>query len=34
MYGEFSACYFPDDAEKTNNRSIEYFIELFKTREA
>lgn len=27
---ELPACYFPNDAEKTYNRSIEYFIELYK----
>jgi hypothetical protein len=27
---ELPACYFPNDAEKTYNRSIEYFIELFQ----
>ncbi|MBN1281079.1 MAG: hypothetical protein JXA00_05465 [Candidatus Thermoplasmatota archaeon] len=28
--GELPACYFPDDAEKTYDRSIEYFIQLQK----
>ena len=27
---ELPACYFPVDAEKTYNRSIEYFIELYQ----
>jgi hypothetical protein len=27
---ELPACYFPNDAEKTYNRSIEYFIEIFQ----
>lgn len=26
--GELPACYFPEEAEKTYNRSIEYFVEL------
>jgi len=28
--GELPACYFPNDAEKTYNRSIEYFIKINK----
>lgn len=28
--GEFPACYFPDEAERTYDRSIEYFIEIFQ----
>jgi hypothetical protein len=28
--GQLPACYFPEDAEKTYNRSIEYFIEINK----
>ena len=28
--GEIPACLFPDEAEKTYNRSIEYFIEIQK----
>ncbi len=28
--GELPACYFPDDAERTYDRSIEYFIEIFQ----
>jgi hypothetical protein len=27
--GELPACYFPADAEKTYNRSISYFVELY-----
>ena len=27
---ELPACYFPNDAEKTYNRSIEYFIDLYQ----
>ncbi len=27
--GELPACYFPAQYEKTYNRSIEYFVELF-----
>lgn len=27
---ELPACYFPNDAEKTYNRSIKYFIELYQ----
>jgi hypothetical protein len=26
--GQLPACYFPPDAEKTYDRSIEYFVEL------
>ncbi len=29
--GQLPACYFPADAEKTYNRSIEYFIELYQS---
>jgi len=28
--GELPACYFPKEAEKTYNRSIEYFLKLQK----
>ena len=28
--GQLPACYFPPDAEKTYDRSIEYFVELNK----
>ncbi|MDA3813618.1 MAG: DUF6485 family protein [Candidatus Cloacimonetes bacterium] len=27
---ELPACYFPNEAEKTYNRSIEYFIDLYQ----
>jgi len=27
---ELPACFFPDDAEKTYDRSIEYFISLYE----
>lgn len=27
---QLPACYFPDDAEKTYDRSIRYFVKLFK----
>ncbi len=27
---ELPACYFPNDAEKTFKRSIEYFVELYQ----
>jgi hypothetical protein len=27
---QLPACYFPDEAEKTYNRSVEYFFELYK----
>jgi hypothetical protein len=30
--GELPACYFPNDAERTYDRTIEYFIENFKKR--
>lgn len=30
--GELPACYFPDDAEKTYDRSIEYFIQIVQKR--
>ena len=29
---ELPACYFPPDAEKTYDRSIEYFIEVWRDR--
>ncbi|MGB9823770.1 MAG: DUF6485 family protein [Candidatus Hydrothermia bacterium] len=28
--GELPACYFPPEAERTYDRSIEYFIEVYK----
>ncbi|MCK4653502.1 MAG: hypothetical protein KAU01_03560 [Candidatus Cloacimonetes bacterium] len=28
--GELPACYFPNDAERTYNRSIKYFVELYQ----
>jgi hypothetical protein len=28
--GELPACYFPKDAEKTYDRSIAYFVELYQ----
>jgi len=28
--GELPACYFPDHAERTYNRSIDYFITLYQ----
>ncbi len=28
--GQLPACYFPPEAEKTSNRSIAYFVELFQ----
>ncbi|MCK4311494.1 MAG: hypothetical protein KAW88_02035 [Candidatus Cloacimonetes bacterium] len=28
--GELPACYFPNDVEKTYNRSIKYFVELYQ----
>ena len=28
--GELPACYFPENAEKTYNRSIDYFISLYQ----
>ncbi|MBN2460145.1 MAG: hypothetical protein JXB60_00950 [Candidatus Cloacimonetes bacterium] len=28
--GQLPACYFPDDAEKTYDRSIAYFISLYQ----
>jgi hypothetical protein len=31
--GEMPACYFPDDAEKTYDRSIENFIRIYQQRE-
>jgi hypothetical protein len=30
--GELPACYFPNDAERTYDRSIEYFIEVYQKR--
>lgn len=30
--GELPACYFPKDAERTFNRSIEYFLSLYPKR--
>ena len=30
--GELPACYFPNDAEKTYDRSVEYFIRLYQER--
>lgn len=30
--GELPACYFPKDAEKTYDRSVEYFIKLYQQR--
>lgn len=30
--GELPACFFPANAEKTYNRSIEFFISLFKSK--
>ena len=30
--GEFPACYFPKDVEKTYNRSIEAFMKTYKER--
>ncbi|MCD4734960.1 MAG: DUF6485 family protein [Bacteroidales bacterium] len=30
--GELPACYFPEDAERTYDRSIEYFIEIVNNR--
>jgi len=30
--GELPACYFPEDAEKKYDRSIDYFIEIYKKR--
>ena len=32
--GELPACYFPDDIEKTYDRSIENFIETYQERGA
>lgn len=32
--GELPACYFPDDIEKTYDRSIENFIRLYQQRGA
>lgn len=29
---ELPACYFPDSAEKTYNRSIEYYISIIKNK--
>ena len=30
--GEFPACFFPEDIEKTYDRSIERFIEIYQDR--
>jgi len=30
--GELPACYFPKEEEKTYDRSIEYFISLYKSK--
>ncbi|MDO9463703.1 MAG: DUF6485 family protein [bacterium] len=30
--GQFSACFFPDDIEKTYDRSIEKFMETYQER--
>lgn len=30
--GEFPACFFPDDVEKTYNRSIENFIRVYQQK--
>ena len=30
--GEFPGCFFPDDIEKTYNRSIEKFVEIYQKR--
>jgi len=30
--GQFPACFFPEDVEKTYNRSIERFIETYQKR--
>jgi len=30
--GQFPACFFPDDVEKTYDRSIEKFIEVYQER--
>jgi len=30
--GQFPACFFPDDIEKTYNRDIEKFIEIYNKR--
>ncbi|UCD85992.1 MAG: hypothetical protein JSU92_07310 [Deltaproteobacteria bacterium] len=30
--GEFPACFFPDDVEKTYNRSIDNFIKTYQKR--
>ena len=32
LKGAFPACYFPDDAERTYDRSIEHFIEVYQKR--
>ncbi|HQH40783.1 MAG: DUF6485 family protein [Bacteroidales bacterium] len=34
LNGELPACYFPSDAEKTYDRSIEYFVSLYQKRGA
>lgn len=30
--GELPACFFPKDAERTYNRSVDYFIRLYQER--
>jgi len=30
--GELPACYFPNNAERTYNRSIEHFVRIKKTK--
>ncbi len=30
--GELPACFFPNDAEKTYDRSVEYFIEIMQKK--
>ena len=32
--GQFPACFFPDDVEKTYDRSIENFVRTYKSRGA
>jgi hypothetical protein len=31
-HGELPACYFPPEAERTYDRSIEYFIEIYNKK--
>jgi hypothetical protein len=31
-HGEIPGCFFPKDKEKTYNRSIEFFVSLFKNK--